>query len=432
MGLGKTAQAIVACGKAKSSRILVLCPNTLKGHWAGEIEKWAPGWHVSVLRGSRQKKSRTIKEFRCGFLVANIEAARRPRIKKDGKTIDSPYCLVDDLLAARWDVLIVDEAHSVKNRKSSQTKGVTRLAAKTERVFLLTGTPIMNRIDELWSPLHILRPYSYPSYWSFVRRHTVVYQSTYGWVVDGKPTRPEELRREIAPLFLRREKEEVFPDMPPKIYQKVWLDMEGEQLRIYQDIEHRALAEIDDDTTVITAGILAQLTRCKQVAVSPGLVGGKPDGVKIDALMDILYGTHQKVLVFSQFAEAIKLVEERLKAEDINHVVLIGETREGDRDGIVKRFQTEPKVRVFLTTTQAGGCGITLTAASLVVFLDKHWTPAVNEQAVDRTRPHMQKRSVQIIELLTRDSVDGMIEGVLGGKVSIIEAIINKKGGDKG
>lgn len=427
MGLGKTAQALIAC-EISSKRILVICPNTLKGHWETEIGKWAPGAYVSVLRGSRKKKKETIEgcpEY--GFLVANIETVRGD--------------LINDLYTARWDTIIVDEAHSIKNRRSLQTLGVRRLAARAERVYLLTGTPIMNRVDELWSPLHILYPKQYPSFWTFVRRHTVVYRKeiiVYSkqkmrriaksiWVIDGKPTRPEELRAEIAPVFLRREKEEVFPDMPPKIYQKVWLDMEGEQLRIYRDIERTAMAEIDDDTTVITAGILAQLTRCKQVAVSPGLIGGSPEGVKIDALMDILHGTSQKVLVFSQFAEAIKLVAERLEAENIGHVVFIGETKEKDRDGIIKHFQTAPEARVFLTTTQAGGAGITLTAASLVVFLDKHWTPATNEQAVDRTRPHMQTRSVQIIELLARNSVDELIESVLTGKASIIEAVINKK-----
>lgn len=413
MGLGKTAQAIIAC-EITSKRVLVICPNTLKGHWETEISKWAPGSYVSVLRGNRKKKKETIEGLDGnGFLVANIETVRGD--------------LINTLYAAQWDTIIVDEAHSIKNRRSKQTLGVRRLAARAERVYLLTGTPIMNRVDELWSPLHVLYPKQYPSFWTFVRRHTVVYQNLYGWVVDGKPTRPEELRAEIAPVFLRREKEEVFPDMPPKIYQKIWLDMEGEQLRIYRDIERTAMAEIDDDTTVITAGILAQLTRLKQVAVSPGLIGGSPEGVKIDALMGILHGTSQKVLVFSQFAEAIKLVAERLETEGISYVIFIGETEEKDRDDIIRRFQTYPEKQVFLTTTQAGGAGITLTAASLVVFLDKHWTPATNEQAVDRTRPHMQMRSVQIIELLVRNSVDELIEKVLTGKTSIIKAVINKK-----
>ena len=434
MGLGKTAQALIACKEINSNQVLIICPNTLKYHWQTEIDKWTPNQHVSVLRGNYKKKKEKIEGFRSGYLVTNIESVRRPpaKLRKRG--------LIDYLLTVRWDTVIVDEAHSIKNRESNQTQGIYRLASVAEYVYLLTGTPIMNRVDELWSPLHVIHPGRWLSFWPFVKRHAIVYRHQIRvargkyrtvWAIDGKPTRPEELRAEIAPVFLRREKEEVFPDMPPKIYQKVWLDMEGEQLRIYREFEEMAMAEINDETTVITTGILAQLVRCKQVAVSPGLVGGRPEGVKIDALIDILRGTDQKALVFSQFAEAIKLVAERLKTEDINHVVFIGETKEKDRDNIIKRFQTNPEIQVFLATTQAGGVGITLTAASLVIFLDKQWTPAANEQAVDRTRPHMQTRSVQIIELLARDSVDEMIEDVLTGKVSIIQAVINRKRGIK-
>lgn len=434
MGLGKTAQAIAAC-EITSNQTLVICPNTLKGHWETEINIWTPGQHVSVLRGSYKKKKEKIEEFRSGYLVTNIESVRQPPKKTSRRG------LIDYLLAIGWSAIIVDEAHSIKNRKSSQTQGVYQLTIKAGRVYLLTGTPIMNRVDELWSPLNILYPRQYSSFWSFVWRHAIIYKKRimiYSkqrrkkipklvLTIDGKPTRPKELRAEIAPIFLRREKEEVFPDMPPKIYQKIWLDMEGEQLRIYQEIERLAMAEINDDITVITPGILAKLTRLKQVAVSTGLIGGKAEGVKIDALVDILHGTDQKVLVFSQFAEAIKLVARRLEGEDISYVTFIGETKEKDRDNYIKQFQTNPEIQVFLATTQAGGQGITLTVASLVVFLDKHWTPAINEQAVDRTRPHMQKRSVQIIELLARNSVDELIEKVLTGKVSIMEAVINRK-----
>lgn len=434
MGLGKTVQAIITCEELRAKRVLVLCPNTLKGNWAEEVGKWVPDRSVSVLRGTYKEKEQIILGFEHGFLIANIEVARQTYTKQaiGGHTkrirIDKPR-LIDILLSVRWDVVIVDEAHSIKNRKSDQTGGVRRLAARAERVYLLTGTPIMNRVDELWSPLHVLYPECYSSFWAFIREHATAYHGRYGWVIDGKPTQPKKLRQEMAPIFLRREKEEVFPNMPRKVYQKMWLDLEGEQLRIYQDIERMAMSQIDENTTVITPGILAQLTRCKQVAVSPGLIGGKPEGVKLDALMDIVRGTDQKILVFSQFAEAVKLVAKRLEADGIGYVVFIGDTPEVERSGIIQRFQTDPGIRIFVATMQAGGAGITLTAASLVIFLDKHWTPAINEQAVDRTRPHMQTRPVQIIELLGRDTVDEMIEEVLSGKMSIIEAVINRKRG---
>ena len=133
------------------------------------------------------------------------------------------------------------------------------------------------------------------------------------------------------------------------------------------------------------------------------------------------------VIVFSQFAQAIKLVSRILTEEGIPHLTMTGDTPDADRAGAVERFQTDPGIQVILMTTQLGGVGLTLTAASVVVFLDKMWTPAQNEQAVDRTRPHLQKESVQVIEILARDTVDEMVEEVLGGKVSIIEAVVARK-----
>ena len=424
MGLGKTAQAIAACEGL--GRVLVICPNTLKGTWVAELQKWTPLQQPHVAKGTYKEKCTTIRAYARGFFIINIEAVRRTKTPP----ANGP-ALLDLLLDIPWDAVIVDEAHGVKDRNSQQTKGVLELARRTPRVYLLTGTPIMNRVDDLWAPLHIINPLRWPAYWPFVRRHTVAFRGQFGWVVDGKPTRPVELRQELASVFLRREKEEVFPAMPRKVYQRIWLDLEGEQERIYRELEREAMAEVTEDITVVTPGILAQLTRLKQVAVSPALLGGRPDGVKLDALVDVIKGTGQKALVFSQFAEAIKLASDRLRQEGVEHVVFIGETKEEVRDEAVRQFQNDPAVRAFLATTQAGGAGLTLTAASLVIFLDKHWTPAVNEQAVDRTRPHMQRRPVHVVELLARDTVDELIEAVLAGKVSIIEAIIARKKGDK-
>ena len=433
MGLGKTAQAIMACEELGAMRVLVICPNTLKSNWAEEIKKWTPHRGVSILRGTYKKRQQAIYDFWRGFLVVNIEIARwtytYKKVENKIKRVksDEPQ-LIKALLKRQWDVIIVDEAHSCKNRKADQTEGVRELCAKTKHVYFLTGTPIMNRVDDLWSPLNILYPKRYYSFWSFVRRHAIAYKTPFGWKIDGKPIRPKELRTEIAPVLLRREKEEVFPDMPRRIHQKLWLDLEGEQLRIYRDIEKTAMAEIDEDTTITTVGILARLTRCRQVAVSPWLIGSKfPEGVKLDALMGIIDGTDQKMVVFSTFAEAIKLVSGFLEKKGIDHTILIGEKKEVERHEAIKHFQSTPKVQVFLATIQAGGAGINLTAASLVVFLDKHWTPAVNEQAIDRTRPHMQTRPIQVIELLGRNTVDEIIEGVLAGKVSIVEAILKRK-----
>lgn len=415
MGLGKTLQVIAACEELQARRILVVCPNSLKGNWEREIAKWTPQRRVTVLRGStRAAKEKVLAGYEGDYLVVNYEVTRRGG-------------MMEDLGALQWDVMVVDEAHNVKNRKAQQTQGIKQLTKRAECVFMLTGTPIMNRVEELWSPLNMLYPARYGSFWGFAKQHTWVSQGRYGWEIDGRPRNPYALRQELAPIMLRREKEEVFPDMPPKVYQTLWVELEGEQKRIYNEVENMAMTQVTEDTLVITPGVLAQITRCKQIAISPGLIGGEREGVKLDALMEVLQGTERKVIVFSQFAQAVFLASERLDRAGIKHVVLTGATPEDERVALVDKFQTDPETRVFVATTQLGGVGLTLTAASMVVFLDKHWTPAINEQAVDRTRPHLQKESVQVISILAQDTVDEMIEDVLDGKMTIVEAVIAKK-----
>jgi len=414
MGLGKTVQAITACETQGLHRILVVCPNTLKTCWANEISRWAPGRYAKVLRGNYATRGEDASGFRAGYLITNIESLRKPRF-------------VNVLASLPWDALIVDEAHGLKNRKASQTRGARALAHRIPRVYLLTGTPILNKVNDLWSPLNILYPRHYRSFWRFVQRHTIVTKDFYGWRVDGKPTRPTELKRELSPILLRRSKEEIFPDMPRIVYQKLWLDMDGPQRDMYRAIERGTLVGIGDGDEISVVNALAKLTRCRQVTTSPALLNGPSIGVKFEALLDVINGTDQKIVVFSQFAEAIKLVTAALTERGIATVTLIGETKEVMRNASIDLFQRSSEVKVLAATTQAGGFGITLTSAGLVIFLDKHWTPAVNRQAVDRTRPHMQKRSVQVIELLCRDSVDEIIEKVLAGKASIVEAILERK-----
>ena len=438
MGLGKSVQALLSAELLKTKRILIICPNSLKDNWSTEIGKWVPHRKDTVLGGARKKKEKLIEKYseEEDYLIINYEAARwsyteKTVAGKKKRVRSNKHEIIDDLLKINWDLVIVDEAHNVKNRKAAQTEGVKALVVKTPNAFLLTGTPLMNKVDELWSPLNMLYPKTYTSFWDFVKEHANAYPDRYGWVIEPAPTNPEKLKAEIAPFFLRREKEEVFPEMPERIYQKMWVDMEDEQQRIYEEIEEQAMTEIDDDLTVITPGVLAQLTRCKQVAVSPGLIGGEPTGAKLTALLDVLNGTDKKVLVFSQFAEAIKLASSHLSEAEIEHVTFTGKTPEAKRHEAIKKFQEDPNTRVLMSTMQVGGVGLNMTAASIVVFLDKHWTPATNEQAIARTRPHLQKQSIQVIDLLARGTVDQMIEDMLSGKTTIIESIMKKKEGLK-
>lgn len=414
MGLGKTIQAIAACERAGARRVLVVCPNTLKLNWRNEIERWLPGRRVVVLGGGHQQRLELLRQAGNGYFVTNIEAIR-------------PWALLDETCAVGWDVVVMDEAHAFKNRRSGQTKGAVKLTRRANAVYLLTGTPILNRVDELWTLLHILYPATWPSFWDFVGRHSTVYHNGWGWKVDGRPTKPDLLRQEIRGLFLRREKSQVYPDMPARIHQRLWLEMEPDQRELYERIEEEDLVLLEDGTNLTIPGVLARLTRCRQCSVSPQMLGSDIDGVKIRAVLDILSGTEQKAIVFSQFAGAVSILSSRLESLGIRHGVLTGATAERSRNEIIDCFQSTADSRVLLSTIQTGGQGLNLTAADLVVFVDKHWTPAINEQAIERTRPHLKAGPVQVVELLVRDSVDELIESVLAEKASIIEAVVKIK-----
>ncbi len=436
MGLGKTVQAIFACEEIKAEKILVICPNSLKSNWKKEIEKWTPQRSVTILRGStRDKKNKVISEFTTGYFIANLESIRRGKEKKevDGETklVLRDEDFVDHLAGIEWDVVIVDEAHNIKNRKAQQTKDTMSLTKtkKADYLFLLTGTPIMNKVDELWSLLHTMYPEKYTSFWKFVKKFANAYPGRWGWVIEPHPRNPSELRKELEPFFLRREKEQVFQDLPKKTHQQIWVELEGKQKKIYDQMEAEAMAEVTEEDSVIAPGVLAQITRCKQIAISAELINGSKQSAKLDALKSVIEGTDKKVVVFSQFAEAINLVSNMLEEMEVEHVTFTGQTKESKRQDIIDSFQDDEQVRVFLATTQAGGAGINLTAAHYVVLLDKHWTPAVNEQAVDRVHRHGQSNPVTVIELLARDTVDEMVEEVLNGKKSIVEAVISRKKG---
>jgi len=446
MGLGKTVQTIIAAEMLQAKNVLVVCPNGLKVNWKNEVKKWS-NKKAKVLRSkkNRQHKEEVIQNFEEGYLMVNYETVRRGKYKnEDGKMVEREHDFIDMINEISWDLIVVDEAHKIKNRKAQQTKDIQALTRDQDiSVFLLTGTPIMNRVDELWALLNTLYPNKYNSFWNFVKEFANAWPGKWGWEIDPHPKDPEKLREELNPIMLRREKKKVLKDLPEKTYQQVWVEMDERQEKLYREMEKQSIIEIDkkleemgisQDTEnisdkLVAPGILAQLTRCRQIAVSPNLVGDKTLGTKIETLMDIIEGTDQKIVVFSQFKEAINLVSGILSEKEIKHVTLTGDTAESQRQKAVDDFQNDPNVKVFACTMQAGGVGITLTEASIAVFLDKHWTPATNEQAVDRIYRIGQTDNVTIMEILAYNTSfgDEFVEEVLNEKVSIIEAVLRRK-----
>jgi len=414
MGLGKTLQTIALIDEANLSKILIVCPNSLKYVWLNEINKWKLPKKAIIIDKLNQRHP---PEFynKYDVWIINYEKI----------IIERYYNL---LLSRNYDLLVFDEAHNLKNRKSKRSEAANILSKKADYLIEITGTPIMNRTSELWHLLHLLYPNEYKSYWKFVDRYAYVTRNYFGGYEVYGVKNEKKLRKELAPILIRRLKTEVLKELPEKTIEQIYLDLKPKQQKYYNAMEEEMSIELANDESLDAPTVLAKIIRLKQIAVTPKLLDTSLefDNAKYDFVLDILNGTNDKVVIFSQFAKAIKLFAKELNAAGYKVVKYIGEMSPEERDKAITQFQSDDETRVFLATLQAGGVGITLTSANIAIFLDKHWTPAINEQAQDRLHRIGQKKNVLIYELIAKNTIEEYIEQLLEGKKDIIQAILEK------
>lgn len=407
-GLGKTLQAIMACEAEQTGRALIICPNTIKWIWYNEIKKWT-GKEAIVIGGSREKREKALEAYEGGYLIINYESARLHPILQE----------------IEWDVMICDEAHRLKNRKAIQTQFIKRINA--QHAYMVTGTPIMNRTEELWSLLNILYPKVFTSFWRFVDQYCQKNTTYFGTdILPGTEEQVEHLRALLQPIMIRRRKDEVLTELPAKVYQRLPVELEGRQKAMYQQMERDSLAILSQGA-IAAPVVIAQITRLRQIAVGTQLLDPEIESSAkfkaLDEILDIHLQDH-KIVVFSQFRKAIELLQDRLTAKGLKWVAVTGTVNQEDRIEATQRFQTDPTCRIMLSTIQAGGLGLTWTAADIVIFLDRHWTPAVNTQAEDRLHRIGQRNSVTVINMVAKGSVEEWIEDVLAGKQENFDKII--------
>ncbi|MCB1214984.1 MAG: SNF2 helicase associated domain-containing protein, partial [Deltaproteobacteria bacterium] len=420
MGLGKTIQALSYLLKDQQERgstpNLVLAPTSVVFNWAAEAEKFAPDLKVLVHTGAgRGKDLEDLKGY--DLILSSYAIFRRD---------------VDLLTGVNWRTVVLDEAQNIKNYRSKTAMMVKQL--KAEHRWALSGTPMENHLSELWSIFDFLMPGFLGSYPHFKRK--------YQQPIEGHQSLShlERLKKRIYPFILRRLKQDVAKELPPKTEITNLVEMTTEQQKLYQEVlsvcRKQVLNEVEKrgiDRSQVS--ILTALLRLRQVCCHPELLGptfkkreaksGKMEAFQ-DLLLEVIEEGH-RVLVFSQFVEMLSLLRNWLDEKKITYEYLDGRTRR--RDQKVKNFNENENIPVFLVSLKAGGTGLNLTGADYVIHYDPWWNPAVQDQATDRVHRIGQKKHVFSYKLITKDTVEEKILKLQERKRGLAEGILSKDSG---
>lgn len=417
MGLGKTLQVLAAIAEARaagSAPFLVVAPTSVVGAWVSEAARHAPDLTVVAATGSWSRHGGAAE------LVRQLETA---------DVVVTSYTLLrlDEVYATHeWGGLVLDEAQHVKNHRSKGHAAVRAVRAPFR--VAVTGTPFENRLLELWSLLSITNPGLYPHPARF-SRHVV------RPIEAGEEEALVRLRRRLRPFLLRRTKEVVAADLPPKQEQVLEVELAPRHRTLYDthlQRERQRILGLLEDFYENRVAVFAALTRLRRLALHAGLVDPEHEGLpsaKLDVLVEHLHeltAEGHRALVFSQFTSFLALVRARLDDEGIASAYLDGSTR--DRPAVVEGFRSGQQP-VFLISLKAGGVGLTLTEADYVFVLDPWWNPAVEAQAVDRAHRIGQTRSVHVYRLVSAETIEEKVMALKEQKAQLFADVLDGGGG---
>ena len=398
MGLGKTIQTIAFLLSNKDKKSIVITPTALIYNWKNELEKFAPTLKVGLLHAAKSEREKILDNIDNYDVILTTYTTYKNDIDKY-KNINFDYC-------------IIDEAQNIKNPDAIITKAIKNVNAKVK--FALTGTPIENNLMELWSIFDFIMPgYLYN-------------KSKFKSIFVNNDKNIIELKNLIKPFILRRTKKEVITELPDKIEQKIIIDLEKEHKRAYKgyvNLITRKIKENNQDNITV----FSYLTKLRQLCLSPELMVKNYQGKnsKLDVLINIINdSSDEKILVFSQFTKVLEVIGKRLNEENISYSYLDGKTSAKDRVKLVEEFNTNNN-KVFLISLKAGGTGLNLTSANIVVHFDPWWNPAVEDQASDRAHRIGQKNVVNVIKLIAKDTAEERVINLQETKKELIEDVIN-------
>ncbi|MEV6417804.1 DEAD/DEAH box helicase [Kribbella sp. NPDC051718] len=411
MGLGKTIQ-VIALHLQLSQRgrgpTLVVCPSTLLGTWERELTKFAPGVPVRRYHGA----GRSLSDLAHDEVVLTTYGV----VRQDHHVLGEIF----------WGLAVADEAQHAKNPLSRTARALRTLPAATR--LALTGTPVENRLSELWSILDWAAPGLLGTLDRF--RHDVA--------VPVERYHDEEatarLARVTRPFLLRRKKSDpgIAPELPQKTEHDVVVPLTAEQATLYQAVAKETLAKIEEAEGIARRGlVLSLLTQLKQVCNHPAQFLHEPGPLPrrsgklaaLDELLDVILAEGESVLIFSQYVEMCRLIEAHLAARQVRTLFLHGGIGVRKREQLVEQFQAG-EAQVFLLSLKAGGVGLTLTKATHVVHYDRWWNPAVEDQATDRAYRIGQDKPVQVHRLVTENTLEDRISTVIATKRQLADAVV--------
>lgn len=405
MGTGKTLQSLAYIAHSKAPRALIICPAAVKHSWDGEVEAWTNLKSVVINSKSNGK---IFENDYYDVVIINYDIV--PKFLKE-------------ILKANFYTIVVDEFTYIKNSRAKRTKCVRAICKKAPTVLLLSGTPMLSRPVELFNGLNIIDPKTWNDYIGYTKMYCSGHQGRWGWDANGA-SNLDELQKRISKYFIRRTKDQILKDLPEKIFINRPVELEGEYQRKYmmaldefgrflRDVKKKKTPEI---ARALQAEKLVKLGALRQLT-SEGKISFAED------LINEILESDEKMLVFSVYNKPLEILYEKFKEKS---VILTGKTNEKDKFDAIDKFQKDDSIKIFFGGTLSAGMGITLTAATNVLFIDYSWNPSQMSQAIDRIhRIGNKASSVNIYNLYARGTIDEYMTKLLKKKQLLFDKIID-------
>jgi SNF2 family DNA or RNA helicase len=414
---GKTPTMITVMRSLNKKKNLVVCPSSLVLNWAKEFSIWNPQIKVHIVNGRLRERLAIYEKYR---LQTKSGTPSVLIISKDTWKQDK------ELHEWQYDVTIVDEAHFLRNTKSAQSQAIFKV--KSHIKYALTGTPAVKHGSDIYGLLHFIKPEEYSSYWAFAARYWDIERDGWGAdIAEEKPERRKELMTIMSLNSVQRKRKDIMKWLPAQTRQILPVQMTKKQLKYYEQmLDSFEVVDEELEHGVDTLNILSQLTRLRQICLDPRLIGFSEVGGKTKALLEFAEDNEEPFIVFSMFSSYFKLVKSDLEKLGKKVYVIDGSTSKQRRQDIITSFQAG-HIDILLANIIAAGTGLTLDRSDTVVFLDKSYVPADNEQAEDRIVPTTEERyhPINIISFVAQGTVDERINEILERKEDLTK-IINK------